>query len=66
MVNFVKSRCLMITPEEFPYIKSLHVNDCYAYQDFDINLHDYKPFSHLILTGKNGVHCRDEAHTQCL
>ena len=44
----------MLTPEEFPYIKSLHVNDCYAYQNFDINLHDYKPFSHLILTGKNG------------
>lgn len=44
----------MITPEEFPYIKSLHVNDCYTYKDFDINLHGYKPFSHLILTGKNG------------
>ena len=44
----------MITPEEFPYITSIHVNDCYAYQDFDIPLFDYKPFSHLILTGKNG------------
>lgn len=44
----------MITPDEFPYIKSLHVNNCYTYKDFDINLHDYKPFSHLILTGKNG------------
>ena len=44
----------MITPEEFPYIKSLYVNDCYAYRDFNIELHDYKPFSHLILTGKNG------------
>ncbi len=44
----------MITPEEFPYIKSLYVNDCYAYKDFTIELHDYKPFSHLILTGKNG------------
>ncbi len=44
----------MITPEEFPYIKSLYVNDCYAYKDFNIELHDYKPFSHLILTGKNG------------
>ncbi|MRS62272.1 AAA family ATPase [Larkinella terrae] len=44
----------MIKPEEFPYIKSLHVNDCYAYKDFDIVLHDYQPFSHLILTGKNG------------
>ncbi|WP_240543646.1 hypothetical protein [Spirosoma foliorum] len=44
----------MITPEEFPYIKSLYVNDCYAYKDFNIELHDYEPFSHLILTGKNG------------
>jgi predicted ATP-binding protein involved in virulence len=44
----------MIRPEDFPYITSLHVNDCYTYQDFDIPLHDYQPFSHLILTGKNG------------
>ncbi|CAN5569397.1 hypothetical protein BH09BAC4_BH09BAC4_04160 [soil metagenome] len=44
----------MIKPEEFPYIKSLYVNDCYAYKDFNIELQDYKPFSHLILTGKNG------------
>ena len=44
----------MITPEEFPYIKSLYVNNCYAYRNFNIELHDYKPFSHLILTGKNG------------
>ena len=44
----------MITPEEFPYITGLHVNDCYTYKDFDVKLHEYKPFSHLILTGKNG------------
>lgn len=44
----------MITPEEFPYIKSLYVNDCYTYKNFNIDLYDYKPFSHLILTGKNG------------
>ncbi|MBC3786488.1 AAA family ATPase [Spirosoma utsteinense] len=44
----------MTTPEKFPYIKSLHVNNCYAYRNFNIALHDYKPFSHLILTGKNG------------
>ena len=44
----------MITPDQFPYIKSLYVNNCYAYKDFNIELHDYKPFSHLILTGKNG------------
>lgn len=44
----------MITPEEFPYIKSVYVKDCYTYKDFNIELYDYKPFSHLILTGKNG------------
>jgi ABC-type molybdenum transport system ATPase subunit/photorepair protein PhrA len=39
----------------FPYITSIHVNNCYAYQDFDIVLNDHhKPFSHLVLTGKNG------------
>lgn len=43
-------------PNEFPYIKAIHVNDCFAYQNFDINLPPLngKPFSHLILTGKNG------------
>ena len=41
-------------PENFPYITSIHVNDCYAVKDLDIPLKDYKPFSHLILTGKNG------------
>ncbi len=44
----------MLTPDEFPYITAIHVNDCYAYQDFDIKLNDDKPFSHLVLTGKNG------------
>ncbi len=56
-VYLCEKRLLMITPDEFPYITSIHVNDCYAYQDFDIPLFDYKPekpFSHLILTGKNG------------
>jgi predicted ATP-binding protein involved in virulence len=45
-----------MTPNDFPYIKAIHVNDCFAYQNFDIavpNLNG-KPFSHLILTGKNG------------
>ncbi len=42
--------------ETFPYLTSLHVNDCYAYQDFDIPIGEGvdKPFRHLILTGKNG------------
>lgn len=44
----------MITPAEFPYITSIHVNDCYTYQNFDIDLVKHQPFSHLILTGKNG------------
>lgn len=44
----------MIKPHEFPYITSLRVNDCYAYKDFDIVLNNQKPFSHLVLTGKNG------------
>lgn len=44
----------MHTPEDFPYITHIHVNDCYTYQNFDILLNDDKPFSHLVLTGRNG------------
>lgn len=44
----------MITPEEFPYITGIHVNDCYTYRDFDITFNNYRPFSHLVLTGNNG------------
>ncbi|HAK80865.1 MAG TPA: AAA family ATPase [Runella sp.] len=44
----------MRTPEDFPYITNIHVNDCYTYQNFDILLNDDKPFSHLVLTGRNG------------
>ena len=44
----------MITPEEFPYITGIHVNDCYTYRDFDIVFNGYRPFSHLVLTGNNG------------
>ena len=44
----------MTTPEEFPYIRSIHVNTCHTYTNFNIQLYNYKPFSHLILTGKNG------------
>lgn len=44
----------MISPAEFPYITAIHVNDCYTYQNFDIVLEKHQPFSHLILTGKNG------------
>ena len=44
----------MITPEEFPYVTPVFVDDCFTYKDLDIKLNTYKPFSHLILTGKNG------------
>lgn len=44
----------MLAPQDFPYITQIHVNDCYAYQDFYITLNNDKPFSHLVLTGKNG------------
>lgn len=50
---FVKKH-FMILPENFPYITSVYVNDCYTYQNFNIDLIDHQPFSHLILTGKNG------------
>jgi len=45
-----------MTTETFPYLTSLHVNDCYTYRDFDIPIGKGvdKPFRHLILTGKNG------------
>lgn len=41
--------------EAFPYFTSLHANDCYTYQDFDIpiGVGEGKGFRHLILTGKN-------------
>lgn len=44
----------MHTPEDFPYITHIHINSCYTYQNFDITLNGDKPFSHLVLTGKNG------------
>jgi predicted ATP-binding protein involved in virulence len=44
----------MILPEDFPYITSIYVNDCYTYQNFNIELIRHQPFSHLILTGENG------------
>jgi predicted ATP-binding protein involved in virulence len=44
----------MITSDNFPYITNIHVKDCYAVKDLEIPLKDHKPFSHLILTGKNG------------
>ncbi|MBC7555059.1 MAG: AAA family ATPase [Taibaiella sp.] len=38
----------------FPYITQLHVNDCFAYQDFDIPAAPLTEFKHIIITGKNG------------
>jgi predicted ATP-binding protein involved in virulence len=39
----------------FPYIKSLIINDCYAYQGLRIDTNPPEGgFKHIILTGKNG------------
>ncbi|PWV56224.1 AAA family ATPase [Chitinophaga sp. S165] len=40
---------------KFPYIKQIHVNDCYAYQNFDVPATPLAEFKHIILTGKNGT-----------
>ena len=42
---------------EFPYITAIEVKDCFAYKDLgtiDVPPQNGKPFSHLILTGRNG------------
>ncbi|SHN40454.1 AAA family ATPase [Chitinophaga sp. CF418] len=39
----------------FPYIKQIHVNDCYTYQNFDVPANMLTEFKHIILTGKNGT-----------
>jgi predicted ATP-binding protein involved in virulence len=42
---------------DFPYINAIEVKDCFAYQDLgtiEIPPQNGKPFSHLILTGRNG------------
>ncbi len=45
----------MITPEEFPYLRQLVINDCYAHQNLTVPVSgEGEPFKHLILTGKNG------------
>ncbi|MEI7582355.1 AAA family ATPase [Runella sp.] len=44
----------LLAPQDFPYITQIYVSDCYTYQGFDIVLNNDKPFSHLVLTGKNG------------
>lgn len=39
----------------FPYIKSLKINNCYTYRDLQINTEaEEGKFKHIILTGKNG------------
>jgi predicted ATPase len=37
-----------------PYIKQVHVNDCYTYQNIDIPIRPLTAFRHIVLTGKNG------------
>ncbi len=45
----------MITPNEFPYLRQLVINDCYAHQNLTVPVSgEGEPFKHLILTGKNG------------
>ncbi len=42
---------------EFPYITAIEVKDCFAYQDLgtiEVPPQNGKPFSHLIITGRNG------------
>lgn len=39
----------------FPYIKQIHVNNCFTYQNFDIPINSLSEFKHIILTGKNGT-----------
>jgi predicted ATP-binding protein involved in virulence len=39
----------------FPYIKQIHVNNCFTYQNFDIPINALPEFKHIILTGKNGT-----------
>jgi len=39
----------------FPYIKTLTINDCYAYKNLQVDAEpDGLAFKHIILTGKNG------------
>jgi predicted ATP-binding protein involved in virulence len=38
----------------FPYIKQIHVNTCYTYNNFDIPKKSRDTWKHLIITGKNG------------
>ena len=39
----------------FPYIKQIHVNNCFTYQNFNIPINALPEFKHIILTGKNGT-----------
>ena len=45
----------MLTPAEFPYLRQLVINDCFAHQNLTVPVSgEGEPFKHLILTGKNG------------
>jgi predicted ATP-binding protein involved in virulence len=39
---------------KFPFIKQIHVNDCFTYQNLDIPQEGLSDFKHIIITGKNG------------
>lgn len=38
----------------FPYIRQIHVNNCFAFQDRDVPRNSLNEFKHIILTGRNG------------
>jgi len=39
---------------KFPYIRQIHVNDCFAFKNKDVPINPLKEFKHIILTGRNG------------
>ncbi len=44
-----------LNPNEFPYVKSFKINDCYTYKGLVVDATPKdKLFKHIILTGKNG------------
>lgn len=41
--------------DNFPYIKQIYVDNCFANQNLDIPIKALSEFKHIILTGKNGT-----------
>jgi len=38
----------------FPYIRQIHVNNCFAFQNIDVPKNSLDEFKHIIITGQNG------------